>query len=160
MQKLLTKLAIIITLVCSIGCDKIVLNAPKVQNTSATAVVSTANASIYDSMVADKVSKEDAEILYKNFRGLAEYLPHTKKLDNTVKVFQLVKDFQMDYNYSRGSYKGFTDAVEKFLTDAGYKKAKKIVDADAKENEVLKSQVTSDIRVIADSVEKYLRGLK
>ena len=159
----------LVLLFCTVGCDRIVVNAPR-GNTEVVKVESVANSTIYDAMVADKVSKEDAEVIYKNFVGLVNYMPHSKKLDNTVKVFQLMKEFQTEYGHERGVYKSFTDAVEKYLIDAGYKQPKRIVDklsevtlpnlSDIQTKEVSRSQVIADMKVIADSVEKYLRGLK
>ena len=146
------------------GCGPISINSAS-KPVNKTEEVVTVDSTIYDALVADKVTKEDAEILYKNFIGLANYLPHSKKLNNTVKVFQIIKDFQSEYGYEKGKYVGSTDAVEKYLMDAGYKKAKIIIDIDPatrpeKENEIYKSRVVNDIKVIASNCEKYLKGLK
>lgn len=137
------------------GCSPIVLNPKPTQ-----VVKSEISYNIYDSMKQDSVSKQDAEIMYKNYVGLVRYLPHSKKIDSTPKLAQIVKDFQVEYGYERGNYKNFTQAVDKHLTDSGYKKPKKIVQTATTDTEVEISKVVADMKVISDNCEKYLKEVK
>lgn len=135
------------------GCGPIQINDIK----TSTAEVSF----IYDSMKIDNVSKEDAEILYKNFIGLVMYLPHSKKLDSTQKVMQIIQDFQIEYGYERGKYKNFTNSVEKYLTECGYKKPLRISkESDNDDKTVDLDKVVKDFTVISNNCEKYLKELK
>jgi hypothetical protein len=111
---------------------------------------------IVDSM--KDVSKEDAETCYKVFSGLALYLEQTKKVQTTLEAFTLVQTLQTDFGYTREKYKPYTDAVEKFLIDKGYKKVKKITDASASETEVVRSTIVADIRVIAEAAKVVMNG--
>ena len=112
-------------------------------------------------LIADSmkdVSKEDAIVMRKLFVGIEQYLPVGKKLDTTLKVFTLIKTVQEDYGYSKGKYVVYTDAVEKYLKDKGYAKPKKIVDGDPKENEVARSVVVADLKVLADAARSHLES--
>ncbi len=114
--------------------------------------VQTTSNVIVDSM--SSVSKADADVLYKVFSGMALYVEQTKKVDNTLRMFTLVDAVEKDFGYKKGTpeYVKYTDAVEKMLTDKGYKKAKKIVDNVTDElKEVTRVDVVNDLKYLAEA---------
>lgn len=115
------------------------------------------NQTIVDSMKS--VSKDDAGKIYTIFSGLSLYIEQTKKIDSTLKMFQLVSEMELDFNYQKGVYKDFTDAVEKFLVDKNYKKAKNIVDiVNDNTKEITRSDVVNDLRTIANAAKVVRDG--
>lgn len=105
---------------------------------------------IVDSMT--DVSKEDADKLYKIFSGIHLYVGQTEKIDSTLKCFTIINAMENDFQYKKETYKAYTDAVEKFLTDKGYKKAKKIVETVSDDTkEIARSVVISDLNIISEA---------
>lgn len=100
------------------------------------------------------VSVADADKIYKIFSGLALYIEQTQKIDTTTKVNRLVLEMEKDFGYDKGTYKDFSDAVKKFLTDneGATNNVKKLVDTvidGTKERS--RSEVVKELRVIAQS---------
>lgn len=143
-----------ISVLCfSIGCIPTNNNLPSAELSTQAKVVS-------ESM--SDVSKDDCEIMFKQFTGLAEYLTHSgKNITTTPQVFELIKKFQTDYGWSREKYTKYTDAVEKYLTDKNYKLPKKLVDSVSDDKvEILRSQVILDIKELGTAAKLALEKSK
>lgn len=127
------------------GCSPVVVPVSSVVVDPAVAVISAS---------MDSVEKQDADKLYTIFSGLSLYVSQTEKVDTTLKVVQLCGLVETDFNYSKGKYTVFTDAVEKFLSDKGYKKVKKIVAIVTDDTkEMARSSIVSDLNVIAQAAK-------
>lgn len=133
-----------------VGCDVLKVKNEDVLVAKSVAVSSDVQV-ITDSMKS--VSKDDAKLMYMQFGGLVEYMTHTKNVTTTKELVQLIAEFQTDYGYTREKYTEYTDAVEAFLMKQGYKQPKTIVDVASEENQVARSKVIADIKVIADAAK-------
>lgn len=147
---------LIITSLCS-GCDSIKIKQDTQQVVAITSYSEDAK-TIADSM--KNISKDDAELMYMQFSGLAQYMSHTKKIKTTAELNKIFGSFQQDYGYSREKYKAYSDAVEAFFLKNGYQETKNIVDnvADSTK-EISRSQVIEDMKILGDAAKLALENI-
>lgn len=133
----------------------------------------------------EDVSKEDAEVIYKQFAGIAAYVKHCKKtVKTTAQLEQIISKFHNDYSYEPGQYEEFDAAFKKFMKARGYDKEKFIVERLTKLNspeegkqsnpyeidgkivlleeevEITRSQLIDDMQTIADGAKLALSKKK
>lgn len=100
------------------------------------------------------MSREDMEIAYKQFKGLADYMEHTEKVTTTEELNGVVTRFQEDYGYTREKYRTYSDKVERFLKDEGYGDATNIVTSKKRgSKDLLRSDVIDDMNTLAEAAK-------
>lgn len=147
-MKLINSLIVAIPLVF-VGCDFVKVKDP-------VAAVEKVEYSQEAKEVAESMkdmSDEHKKLMYMQFGGLSEYLSKTNKIEKTADLLKVIQSFQTDYGYTKGQYSSYTDAVEKFLTNKGYKTPKSIVQNPTSDKEISRSQVIKDIRELGDAAK-------
>lgn len=100
------------------------------------------------------MSREDVEIAYKQFKGLADYMEHTSKITTTAELNGVVARFQEDYGYTREKYKTYSNKIENFFNDAGYKDATNIVPSKKKgSTDLLRADVIDNMNTLAEAAK-------
>lgn len=65
-------------------------------------------------------SREDKDLIYKQFAGAASYIDNAENLDTSAKFEVLVGKVQTSYGWDREKYPDFTDAVSVYLVEQGF----------------------------------------
>lgn len=107
-----------------------------------------------------RVSKEDAEIMYKQFGGLAAYMTYTENITTLRELNSIFKRFQEDYGYSRDKYPAYTKAVEQFFLDRNYNDYTDIVTGKSRKQGISRDTVINDMHILAEAARISLMDKK
>ncbi len=129
-------------------------------STSTVYVVPEDTKAVYDGM--SKMPDDVLIIVYKQFSGMSEYLKNAgQKVDNTVKVFKMIEEFQVDYTYPRGEYVDFRAAIKTYLKKYEDPKVMvKKVDLKDETKEIAREYVISDMQNLANAAKLNLESRK
>lgn len=67
-------------------------------------------------------SREDKDLIYKQFAGAASYIKNAEKLETTAGFEALLGKVQTSYGWDREKYPDFTEAVSNYLVEQGFDK--------------------------------------
>lgn len=74
----------------------------------------------------NKMSKEDQNVLYKQWAGAASFIKSSKSLESTKDFDPLLGKVQADYGWDREKYPELTDAISEYLKEQGYEEPREL----------------------------------
>lgn len=108
-------------------------------------------------MTQEKVSSEDAYLLYKTWSGMTDYVWNTNKVKNTGEVIDALRAIQDEYKYVRGKYPESQKAIIGIMKK--YEDSYIFVD-EVKDGgkEITKKQFIDDMKRVVSIFECYINA--
>ena len=97
--------------------------------------------------------KEDCIVIYKIFRGAAEYFTHSKKLGNTIDCFDVLGKVEDDFGWEKEKYSKLTDIIEADL------KSKEFLNP-TKFDEDVRTKIVKTFQEYSDIIRKVIESKK
>lgn len=79
------------------------------------------------------MSKEDQDILYKQWAGAASFVKNSKSPHSTKDFDPILTKVQADYGWNREKYPGLTNAVSDYLKEQGFEEPRELVSSSDRE---------------------------